>query len=77
VNLGLLVIIIECPGACFPRPKDIAAFEITSPAADSREFIDYLVELGIFRERSEERIDVPDLYLSGLGLIRKGGVKRK
>lgn len=51
--------------------------DIKPPAADSREFIDYLVELGIFRERSEDRIDVPDIYLSGLGLIRKGGVKRK
>jgi hypothetical protein len=50
---------------------------IKPPAADSREFIDYLVELGIFRERLGERIDVPDLYLSGLGLVRKGGVKRK
>jgi hypothetical protein len=51
--------------------------DIKPPAADSREFIDYLVDLGIFRERLGDRIDVPDIYLSGLGLIRKGGVKRK
>jgi hypothetical protein len=48
---------------------------IRPPAANSREFIDYLIELGIFRERLEDRIDVPDIYLYGLGLKRKGGVK--
>jgi hypothetical protein len=47
------------------------------PAPGSRELIDYLIELGIFRERSPERIDVPDIYLSGLGLKRKGGVIRR
>ncbi len=47
------------------------------PAPGSRELIDYLIELGIFRERSTDRIDVPDIYLSGLGLKRKGGVIRK
>jgi hypothetical protein len=47
------------------------------PAPGSRELIDYLIELGVFRERSPERIDAPDIYLSGLGLKRKGGVIRK
>lgn len=41
------------------------------------EFIDYLVELGVFRQRGKDRIDVPDIYLFGLDLRRKGGVKRK
>ncbi len=36
---------------------------------------EYLVELGILRRRSDDRLDVPDLYLRGLGLRRKGGVK--
>jgi len=40
------------------------------------ELVDYLVELGVFRMRTGNRIDVPDLYLNGLGLVRKGGVKR-
>lgn len=35
-----------------------------------------LIDIGVFRRRSENRIDVPDLYLSGLGLRRKGGVRR-
>lgn len=48
------------------------------PAAENgRELVDYLVEVGIFRERPDERVDVPDLFLAGLGLKRKGGVKRQ
>lgn len=33
--------------------------------------------MGIFRKRSDDRIDVPDLYLFGLELRRKGGVSRR
>lgn len=44
------------------------------PTANAEELIAYLVELGVFRERSNDRIDVPDVYLFGLGLRRKGGV---
>lgn len=51
--------------------------KIQPPAETPKEFVDYLVENGIFRQRSEGRIDVPDLYLQGLGLKRKGGVKKK
>lgn len=50
------------------------------PANDARELIDYLLEVGILRERrvrSENRLDVPDLYLAGLGLKRRGGVRRR
>ena len=39
--------------------------------------VDYLVELGVFRNRPGDRIDVPDLYLRGLDLRRKGGVSRR
>jgi hypothetical protein len=35
-----------------------------------------LVALGILRARGDGSFDVPDLYLHGLGLIRKGGVAR-
>ena len=38
--------------------------------------VEYLLELGIFRRRFDGRIDVPDLYLFGLQLRRKGGVRR-
>ncbi|WP_297905472.1 hypothetical protein [Metallibacterium sp.] len=49
-----------------------------SPPFEGRELLDYLLELGIFRRRSVDgRLDAPDLYLAGLGLRRKGGVKKK
>ena len=47
------------------------------PAERPAEFVDYLIELGIFRRRSDNRVDVSDLYLSGLNLRRKGGVRRR
>ena len=49
---------------------------IRPPVEQPAEFVDYLIDLGVFRRRSDDRIDVPDLYLSGLSLRRKGGVKR-
>jgi len=50
---------------------------IQLPAGSARELVDYLVEVGIFRERSDGRIDVPDLFLAGLALRRRGGVRRR
>jgi hypothetical protein len=50
--------------------------DISPPAGSARDLVDYLVEVGIFRDRSDGRIDVPDLFLAGLGLKRKGGVAR-
>lgn len=49
---------------------------IRPPVEQPADFVDYLIDLGVFRRRSDDRIDVPDLYLSGLSLRRKGGVKR-
>jgi len=49
---------------------------IRPPADDPRNFVNYLVELGILRQRGDGRLDAPDLYQSGLGLRRKGGVRR-
>jgi len=46
------------------------------PPFNGRELLDYLVEIGILRRRGDERIDAPDLLLAGLGLKRKGGVRR-
>ena len=42
---------------------------------DPAALLEYLVELGILRRRTDDRLDVPNLYLYGLGLRRKGGVK--
>lgn len=47
------------------------------PANNAYDMVEYLVEVGIFRERTVDRIDVPDLFLSGLELKRKGGVRKK
>lgn len=49
----------------------------TLPADSARDFVSYLIEVGIFRERHDGRLDVPDLFLFGLGLKRKGGVARR
>ncbi len=38
-------------------------------------YVDYLVALGVFRERERDRVDAPDNYLFGLGLRRRGGVQ--
>lgn len=51
--------------------------DIRPPEDSPHDLIDYTVEVGIFRARSDGRIDVPDLYLYGLGLKRKGGVRKK
>lgn len=51
--------------------------ESNPPVDNGRDLVDYLVEVGVFRSRPDRRIDAPDLFLSGLGLVRKGGVKKK
>jgi len=38
--------------------------------------IDYLVSLGILRVTADNRIHVPDIYLFGFGMKRKGGIRR-
>ncbi len=48
---------------------------IRPPADRPTDLVDYLIELGIFRQRYNGKIDVPDLYLFGLRLRRKGGVR--
>lgn len=39
--------------------------------------VDYLIEIGVFRQRAGGKVDVPDLFLAGLGMTRKGGVARR
>ncbi len=51
--------------------------DVRPPATSGREMVDYLIEVGIFRPRRDGRVDVPDLFLFGLGLKRKGGVAKK
>jgi len=51
--------------------------EIQPPFSDPRTLLDYLVEIGLLRARSDGRIEAPDLFLYGLGLKHKGGVRRR
>ena len=49
---------------------------VRPPVEQAADLVDYLIDLGVFRRRSDDRIDVPNLYLFGLNLRRKGGVRR-
>ena len=43
---------------------------------DGEQVLRMLIELGVMSERADGRIDVPDIYRYGFGILRKGGVKR-
>lgn len=43
---------------------------------DGEQVLHALIELGAMSEREDGRIDVPDIYRYGFGILRKGGVKR-
>ncbi len=46
------------------------------PGKNSFEILQALLELGIVMQSPDGRINVPELYLYGFGLKRKGGIKR-
>lgn len=50
---------------------------VRPPADTPHELVDALLELGVVRARGKEKFDVPDLFLHGLNLRRKGGVRRR
>ncbi|MCL4821146.1 MAG: hypothetical protein KJ067_18575 [Vicinamibacteria bacterium] len=64
------------------RPRDLVSllegFENapSPPPFQGRDLLEYLLVLGILRRRSDGRIDAPDLFLAGMGLKRKGGVRK-
>jgi hypothetical protein len=47
------------------------------PADDVSQLATQLIEIGVFRVRPDTRIDVPDLFMAGLGLSRRGGVRKR
>jgi hypothetical protein len=51
--------------------------EARPPADTASELVTQLTEIGVFRVRPDNRIDVPDLFMAGLGLSRKGGVRKR
>lgn len=56
---------------------DLTGGTRATPPFQGRELLDYLLELGILRHRPDGRVDAPDLFLAGLGLRRKGGVRKR
>ncbi len=53
------------------------AVDVKPPFTNKKDMVDYLLEIGVFRQRGKDQLDAPDLFLSGLGLKRKGGVQRR
>jgi len=51
--------------------------EDNAPPFEGRDLLDYLIEVGILRYRPDGRIDAPNLFLDGLKLMRKGGVRKR
>jgi hypothetical protein len=49
---------------------------VPPPAKNASQLTDLLLEIGVLGSRPNNRIDVPDLFLTGLGLTRKGGVRK-
>jgi hypothetical protein len=44
--------------------------------SDGEQVLHTMIDLGVMSERSDGKIDVPDIYRYGFGILRKGGVKR-
>lgn len=63
--------------------RKVAVDALSRPSAeadehgtDGEQVLQSLIELGVMSERDDGRIDVPDIYRYGFGILRKGGVKR-
>lgn len=68
-----------------PRERFIEAIQSTRwsekpekqpPAFKADEILKYLLQLGIIENRSDGRINMPEIYLYGFKVKRRGGVKR-
>jgi hypothetical protein len=46
------------------------------PVSHPEEIIQYLLKLGIIEIRSDQRVNMPEIYMYGFGVKRPGGVKR-
>jgi len=55
------------------EPVDGEASGLTT---DGRAVLDELMRLGVVSIRADKRVDVPDIYRYGFGILRKGGVAR-
>jgi hypothetical protein len=50
--------------------------EKQQPSNNPEEILQYLLQLGVVESRNDGRINMPEIYLYGFGVKRKGGVKR-
>lgn len=75
----------KSPLVPWDRERDLIRFLERFPGTNNagvppllgRDLLDYLIEIGVLRRRADGRVDAPDLFLSGLGLRRKGGVRKR
>ena len=67
------------------KPKFLEAITTTQwseqsakrpPTSKSEEVLSYLLQLGIVESRSDGRINMPEIYLHGFEVKRRGGIKR-
>jgi hypothetical protein len=68
-----------------PKEKFLEAISKTSwrestkhqpPSTKPEEILQYLLQLNIVETRLDERINMPEIYLYGFNVKRRGGVKR-
>jgi hypothetical protein len=68
-----------------PMQKDVFLDRVKStiwspekqpPVTSPEEILQYLLQLGIVENRSDGRINIPEIYLYGFNVKRKGGLKR-
>lgn len=69
--------LLKLLGYEFDRTWGERSEEIRPPGQSPDEVLESLLELGVLRGRPDGGFDVPDIYLEGLGLMRRGGVAKE
>lgn len=64
-------------GRDWDAPWSATQRDARPPANTASELVTQLTEIGVFKVRPDGRVDVPDLFMAGLGLSRKGGVRKR
>ena len=65
-------VLLDKIGVALKTKKD----EIIWPSSDPETILNLLMEIGILEERTDGRLNVPDIYLYGFRMKRKGGPRR-
>ncbi len=74
-NLRGLSVMLE-PKVAIERLGRPVSEEQQGLSTNGEAVLEELIRLGVVSRRSDGRIDVPDIYRSGFGILRKGGVAR-